>query len=1092
MSQNFTVIFLFCCCLLASFASQAQQTVNGKVVSSEDQQPLPGVNILVKGTTNGTITDADGNFSIPVRPEDDVLVFSFVGLITQEIPVSGRTTFNIVLESDAQQLSEVVVTALGIEKDKSKIGYSVQELKGEDIVKSREPNPVNSLVGKIAGLTVASSAEILGAPSLYLRGKKPLFVVDGVPIQSDTWNISADDIESYTVLKGPAASALYGSRGIYGAIQITTKRGSKDLRGFSVELNSSTMIEKGFLTIPKVQDEYGPGDHGRYAFADGKGGGLYDSDYDIWGPKFEGQLIPQYDGEYTPNQTYTTTLANGATFTGNIKPTPWTARGKDNLKRFLEAGVLSTNNVAVSAHGSNYDLRFSYSHNYQKGQVPNTDLNADNFNVSVGLDMGPKVRFESNLNYNHQYTENIPDVNYGPNSMIYNVIIWGGADWDIDDMKRQMFQPGKEGLQQMYADYTRYNNPWFMTTYWLRGHQKTDTYGYMSLKYSIAKDLELVGRTQINTYDLLRTEKFPYSATVYGREQAKGDYREDSRNLFENNTDVLLTYNKEVTPAFHVKGSLGGNLRSFSYNTSYTTTDYLNVPNLYNFTNSLNPIKAYNFNSTMYVYSAYGYVDLDYQNFLSLSVTGRTDKSTALPPSHNAYFYPSASLSAVISEKVDLPAFVSFLKVRGSYAKVGSTNTQSTIDAAYKYVGLRTNPLEYGSSLETPYDGPSYGNTQAYNTGRGFNNVIAASYTNDLANGNLLPSFSRTWETGADFKFIDNRLGLDVTYFQALDGPFIFKRSISQTSGYKSFQDNGIKTLRKGWEVAINGTPVKSANFSWNVLANYSTYKEFLQEVYPGLDRIEATYFNGSTNGNNSFINVGERIDRYFGNAFLKTPDGQIINDASGRPMVNPVPQYLGNLNPDFVWGLTNKFSYKSFTLTVQFDGRVGGKIVDYIQRQTYRGGRIINTVEGAMGEARYQDYLGVKSWVGPGVLPSGPLNTDDKGNIISEGLSYAPNNVKTFLQDWISRYYAQEEANLISRSYAKLREVTLTYQIPSTVLGDSFIRSASVSLISRNLLYFAKRKDLDIDQYGNNLQGYSSLQSPTTRRYGININLTF
>ncbi|HZY79328.1 MAG TPA: carboxypeptidase-like regulatory domain-containing protein, partial [Cyclobacteriaceae bacterium] len=360
MSKSLSIFLTFCLCLVASFAAHAQRTVTGKIVSGDDQSPLPGVNILVKGTTSGTISDASGNFSVVVRSDNDVLVFSFVGYISQEMEVGSRSTFDVILASDAQQLSEVVVTALGIEKDKAKVGYSVQDLKGEDIVKAREPNPVNSLVGKVAGLTVAGSAEILGSPNIYLRGKKPLFVVDGVPIQSDTWNISADDIETYTVLKGPAASALYGSRGIYGAIQITTKRGSKDLRGFSVEFNTSTMIEKGFLTIPKVQDEYGPGDHGRYAFADGKGGGLYDSDYDIWGPKFEGQLIPQYDGEYTPNQTYKTTLASGATFTGNIKPTPWVARGKDNLKRFMEAGVLSTNNVAVSAHGANYDLRFSY------------------------------------------------------------------------------------------------------------------------------------------------------------------------------------------------------------------------------------------------------------------------------------------------------------------------------------------------------------------------------------------------------------------------------------------------------------------------------------------------------------------------------------------------------------------------------------------------------------------------------------------------------------------------------------------------------------------------------------------------------------
>ncbi|MFD1000718.1 SusC/RagA family TonB-linked outer membrane protein [Ohtaekwangia kribbensis] len=1079
---------------LFALGAYAQTTVSGRITSGEDSSPLPGVNILVKGTSIGTISDVEGRYSINAPSTDATLVFSFVGYISQEVPLAGRTSVDIVLATDATQLSEVVVTALGIEKDKAKVGYAVQDVKGSDLVKAREPNPVNSLVGKVAGLTVAPSAEILGAPQLYLRGKKPLFVVDGVPIQSDTWNISADDIESYTVLKGPAASALYGSRGMYGAIQITTKRGSKDKRGFSVEFNSSTMVENGFLTIPKVQSEYGPGDHGKYAFGNGKGGGKNDSDYDIWGPKFEGQLIPQYDGEYTPGTEYTTTFADGTTYTGNIRPTQWVARGKDNLQRFLQTGVVATNNLAVSTSGENHDLRFSYSHNYQRGLVPNTDLNADNFNIAAGVNLSPKIKFESNINYNRQYTENIPDVNYGPNSMIYNIILWGGADWDVDDMK-QIWQPGKEGIQQVYAEYTRYNNPWFLAKYWLRGHYKTDVYGYMSLKAEIAPGLEVMGRTQINTYDLLRTEKFPYSATVYGREQAKGDYREDKRQLFENNTDIMLTFDKNITPDFTLKASLGGNLRTFTYRSSYTTTDYLSVPGLYNFTNSLNPIRAYNFNSTMQVGSGYGYIDLDYQNFLALSLTGRMDKQSTLPKGNNSFFYPSASLSAILSEKISLPEVISFLKVRGSYARVGGALTTSTIAPSYIYSGDGQSPLGYGAEYYTPYDGPSFVNTEAYRGGKLFNNIPGAYYSDRLSNENLEPSFSSTWETGLDIKFLQNRLGFDVAYFQSLDGPGIFNKQISETSGYTTIVSNGIKTLRKGWEVTISGTPIQTnEGFTWNVLVNGSTYKEYLNEIAPGIDRIEASFFNGSINGNNSFIYKGDRIDKYYGEVFLKDQQGNLINDDSGRPIANPIPQYLGNLNPDLVWGINNKFSYKNISFSFQFDGRIGGKIVDYVQRQTYRGGRHINTTEGAMGEARYQDYLGNKSWVGPGVsVAGGNIQTDDNGNIINyDELQFTPNTTATFLQDWISRYYSKEEANLVSRSYAKLREVVVTYNFPSAMLERTFIRNASVSLIARNLLYFAERKDLDIDQYGNNLSGYSTLQTPTTRRYGININITF
>lgn len=503
-SQSAHVLRIWVIMLASVCASYAQVMVSGKVLSGEDNSPMPGVNILVKGTTVGIITDSQGAYRLEVPSADAVLIFSFVGFETQEVSLNGRTTFDITLATDATQLSEIVVTALGIEKDKSKIGYATQEVKGSELVKAREPNAINSLVGKVAGLNVGTSGELVGAPVISLRGRQNiLYVVDGVPINSDTWNISPDDIESYTVLKGPASAAIYGTRGVNGAILITTKRGSTDRRGFSVDFNSSNMWDNTFLTIPEVQSQYGPGDHGRYAFADGKGGGLYDSDYDIWGPEFNGQLIPQYDGVVDPNNTYTTSFHGGATeFIGNIIPTPWVARGKDNLERFLNPGFLSTNNVGISASGDKYDLRFSYTHSYQKGQVPNTDLNSDNFNITTGFDFSDKLRFESNLNYNRQYSENFPDVQYGPNSMIYNIIIWGGADWDIDDM-RDYWQPGKEGVQQIYADYTRYNNPYFLVYEWLRGHKKTDVYGYMSLKYKPVDFLEVLGRTSISSYNLL-------------------------------------------------------------------------------------------------------------------------------------------------------------------------------------------------------------------------------------------------------------------------------------------------------------------------------------------------------------------------------------------------------------------------------------------------------------------------------------------------------------------------------------------------------------------------------------------------------------
>lgn len=1055
MQKITAVLFVF----LACTSAMAQYTVSGKITSGEDQSPIPGANILVKGTTNGTISDAEGNFSVNANSANDVLVFSFVGFTTQEVSINNRTALEIVLASDAKQLSEVVVTALGIEKDKAKVGYAIQEVKGRDLIKAREPNAINSLVGKVAGLNIGASSEVLGAPAILLRGRSnPLFVVDGVPVISDTWNISPDDIESYTVLKGPSASALYGSRGINGAIIISTKRGSKDKRGFSVDFNSSTIVENSFLTIPKVQDEYGPGDHGRYAFADGKGAGSYDSDYDIWGPKFRGQLIPQYDGQFTPGTSYTTTFANGETFTGNIKPTPWVARGKDNLGRFLEAGLLSTNNFAISASGDNYDLRFSYTHSYQKGQVPNTRLNSDNFNLSAGFDFSDRLRLESNINYNRQYTPNFPDVQYGPNSMIYNIIIWGGADWNIDDMKNY-WQPGKEGIQQIYADYTRYNNPYFLTKEWLRGHNKSDIYGNMSLKFKVTDYIELMARTAVSTYDVFRNEKFPYSATVYGREQAKGDYREDTRNLFDNNTDVLATFNKKITPDFNLTASLGGNIRTFDYRSSYVTTDYLNVPassltpGAYTFDNSLNPIKAYNFNAPMSVYSAYWFVDASYKNWINLSLTGRWDKNSTLPASKNVGFYPSASLSLVLSEALKLPDFMSFLKVRGSYAQV---NTGFTA----KQIGPTPNasfPLGYGSNYLSPYDGPDYLNSAVYSTPLVYDNKPGAYYPNTLTNPNLETYKTSGTEFGLDVRFLQNRIGLDVTYFKNIDGPQVSSQPLPYSTGSTGYLVNGFKTERNGWEITVNARPVEKGDFKWNIDLNWSTYVERFLEFAPGQTRA-------------GFYKIGDRTDGYYAGAFYKTPNGQLINDAGGRPIRTSVSQFLGNLNPDWSWGLTNRFNYKNWGLTVQFDGRVGGSIVNYIQRQTFRGGRHIETVQGAMGIAREQDEKGVKAYVGPGVVISNgqPIQYDAVTGAITNysELTFAPNTTATFLQDYISRYYAAEEANLMSRSYAKLREVTLSYNLPSSLLKGAFIRNASFSLVGRNLLYFADKSDMDIDQF--------------------------
>jgi hypothetical protein len=426
-----------------------------------------------------------------------------------------------------------------------------------------------------------------------------------------------------------------------------------------------------------------------------------------------------------------------------------------------------------------------------------------------------------------------------------------------------------------------------------------------------------------------------------------------------------------------------------------------------------------------------------------------------------------------------MPVAISFLKLKGSFASVRDGGTQA-------YIGPSSYPIGYGAAYTTAYDGPSYSLvSKVYNTRLDYNNTSAAYYTDNLYDD--IATANRTnYEAGLDIRFLKNRIGLDAVYFTYIDGPQIFRNPISQSTGYTSLFTNAAKYATKGVEFTLNGNPIKTkSGFSWDILLNWSTYKQTYKELPRDSILVGDIY-----------VKPGDRLDIYQGLAFVRSQDGQIVNDAGGRPLRYPKNQILGYSNPDWVWGLTNKFNYKNIFLTVQVDGRVGGEMENYIRRQTFRGGRHIETVQGAMGSARYQDYLGVKSWEGQGVVITAgtPIYDPVTGRITNyQGLTFAPNRTKTYLQDYISRYNSTAQGNLMSKTFAKLREITLGYNIPSKFLGKSFIKNASVSFVARNLFYFAdkKNKDVDIDQYAGS-QTSSNLQSPTVKRFGFNLNLVF
>nr|WP_199157405.1 SusC/RagA family TonB-linked outer membrane protein [Pedobacter sp. ASV2] len=1102
--------------VIASLTTFAQKIQYKGIVKDETQSILPGVSVVIKGTKIGTATQADGTFVISAE-KGQTLVVSSIGFVAQQIILTGETSLSILLKNDANLLTDVVVTALGIRKEAKKIGYSTQEVKGSELVKARDPNAINSLVGKVAGLTVGGNAEMLGRPQLVLRGSTDLlFVVDGVPVNSDTWNISADDIETYTVLKGPNAAALYGSRGQNGAILVTTKKGTKDGRGFTVDVNSSTMLESGFVALPETQTQYGYGNDYKYAY----GNDLYDLDgnyrrTNIWGPKFDGQGVAQYNSPLDAN--------------GKRTLTPWLAKGANNFENFMETGILSTNNVSVGASGEKYDLRASITHTYQKGMSPNTKLNIDNFALSGGYKFNDKLKFEGSLNFNSQYTPNIPDVSYGPNSYVYQFKVYGSANWDINEVKDYWGgDRGRKDLVQNFVEYGRHNNPYFTANEWLHSHNKTDINGYAKLSYKVDEHLNFLARTQITTWNQLRTEKVPPSTNLnqyvndyYFNKTGGiyniwyGDYREDQRRLMEHNHDVLANYTNKVGDWLDIGASVGGNLRTFEYRSNWETTFALNIPNVYNFANSKGQIKGYTFGSRMQVYSGYYSVDLGVKNWLNINTTGRVDDLSTLPKGYSTFFYPSVSLSTVVSDYAKLPSFISFLKFRGSFADVKGGLTNPTIGSAYNALtGNSTGSLlgggtygGYGTELISSYDGPSYDNQNSYTATTYYNNTPSVDYSKNIANPRIKPFNVKSYEAGVDVKFLKNRLGAEFTYFTSINGPLIYQLAVAPSTSYASQSVNAITSQKKGWELSVTGTPIKTeSGFSWDVMANVSTYKETLKEIYNGVDNLPI-------NGHN--YKVGERLDAFYGRAYVRAPDGQVIHDASGLPLAQQAGinnnQFLGYANPDFVFGFNNRFTYKNLSFSFQFDGRSGGKIFDYVYAQMMNAGNAIELVEGQYGDARLKEWQSTNggvaaatgAMVGNGVVITSGTPHYTNGKIDNyDQLTFAPNTKAVTLRSYIQNgvYGSFDEPFMVNRSYLKLREVVIGYSLPKKWLGKSFIRSASFSLIGRNLLYFAARKDIDLDQYasGFNLTSrslggkQSDLQSSTARRYGFNVNIGF
>lgn len=1049
----------------AAVLTAEEVTVKGRVTDAGNK-PLTDVSINIKGSSKGVITNANGEFTIRVEKGETIRVSS-VGYEPREYLVNDNITLTIVLQPEEKRLEEVVVTALGIKKEKAKVAYAMQEVKGEALQKAPESNIANNMVGKVAGLSIQTKSTLFENPDIRLRGEGVLVVIDGVPSQTDFWNINPNDIESVNVLKGTAAATLYGSLGINGAIMITTKKGKAGANGIEVVYNTTTQFQAGFLRIPKAQKEYGMGWNGYYAFINGKGGGGWYDDYGyVWGPKLNQpdpntasgfMEVPQYNSPYDPNQLFTFTQ-NGSTGQSHYKPIPWVSKGGDNLKNFLNNELTTTHNISVAGKTDLSEYRISVAHTYQRGQIPNTHLNSTSLSLAGNLKVTKQFKIESSISYNRQYTPNYPETGYGPNNFLYNIAIWMGPDVDVRDL-RNYWQPaggrttgsggfipyGVKDIQQFNYNYSWYNNPYFLAYEYQRGYTNDVVVGQINGTYDFTKNLQLLVRTGATVNNSTSDTKIPYSYINYGTSAApKGNYSINDRNNLLIVSDVLLTYKQNFLKNFSLALSGGGSNRYSQYKRlTATTVGGLNVPTFYSLSNSITqPASSENERIERQVRSLFGYADIGYKEMVYVNFTGRNDWTSTLQKPYNSFFYPSVSLSIIGSQIVQLPDVISYFKLRGAYAKISAD-----VDPYYTLATY---------SIGTPWNGGS-----------------SLNLPGTLIPSNIRPKTTISQEYGTELRFLKNRIGIDLTYYRYLEKNFPKDVPLSQASGFNYVRTNADEVVRKGLELVVTGSPIRTTDVRWDITANYSSFRRIAQSFY-GNEPIR------------DGVKPGERMGVYRGWAWERSPGGQIVYGSNGYPQYIDHVINLGYNDPSWEFGVLNSVSYKNYSLSFSFDGRIGGVIYNGVEQRLYEGGMH----PGTANKDRDDSYAGNATYVGQGVVvTSGEVEYDAQGKVIKDTRQFAPNTKAVKYIDWIFATYVNgiDEANIYKRSFVKLREVVLTWNAPPTLIRKTPFKGASLSVTGRNLAIWSKVPYMDPDGYAG-----LTLAEPSYRNIGINLNLKF
>ena len=1035
----------------SAHAQTAARLLKGRVVDTSND-PIIGASVMVKNAKEGTVTNMEGKFSLNVAPSA-TLVVSYIGFVTQEVKAdTQKGEMTITLKEDTKRLGEVVVTALGIKRDRKALGYSLGEVSGKELQKAKEPNVINSLAGKVAGLTVSQTATgPSGSTRVILRGSteltgnnQPLYVIDGVPMDntnfdsSDQWggydlgdgisSINPDDIENISVLKGPAASALYGSRASHGVILITTKKADAK-KDFSVELNSTTTIEKQLTKWDDVQYEFGQGADGKISLTDDR----FSSNRN-WGPRIDpGLMMTYFDGVARPYVII-----------------------KDNIDGFFRTGVNTTNSLIVNKKTGKTGVRITYTDMRDKDLIPKTHMARNTLNLRTNTTITKFLDLDFKVTYTHEGVKNRPAVADHRANIAKNLMTLSTT---FDQAWLKEHYEDENGEYYNWNDGDVYNiNPYWVLHKMTNRSWKDNYKGSAVIRYRPLKQLTLqaTAGTDINYFTF---EEFAYP-TSPGRERGMLSTKDYKNRMY---TAELLAIYKGKFKKWDYGATLGGSLYKTDNKTQIVTAQNMimrDAKTLQSFTEKTIREEIYR----RQINSLYGSMNFAYDNFAFLDMTLRGDCSSTLPVNNNVYWYPSVSGSLLFSELLHVDKnILPYGKVRASWAKVGNDTSPYMLRPTYE--------MALNSFGQYP---------------------MAAISSDVIPNKNLKPTMTNSIELGFELKFLKNRLGLDFTYYNQNSKDQILRMNTSYASGYRYQLINAGDIENRGIEVVLNTRPIEMKDFSWDLNVNFAKNSNKVKELANGVDEFELA--SARWLGVKVVAKVGENYGCIMGKDFLRNDNGDIIIDGkTGLPKMTHDLKVLGNATWDWTGGLTTNLRYKNFSMGAIFDVKVGADLYSMSARSAYSTGKHKETLEGRDAwyeseEKRLAAGVTSKDW-----NPTGGYVA--KGVIEQPDGTFKPNDIFVSPQEYWTYVTTQTARPFIyDNTYVKLRELTLSYAFPRRLLGK-VVNALSVSFVARNLFNLYKNvPNIDPDSNYNNSTGmgleFGSL--PSRRSFGLNVNLKF